>query len=106
MHADFFLNTDKGLIKINSSEIHCIQSNGKHARVSTVRGDFDVSHSLAQLERDSLPANMFCRIHRSYIVPLNNIRSLDLEGVVIDGRRIPIEKPYRAKLLGSLNIMW
>jgi two-component system LytT family response regulator len=49
---------------------------------------------------------MFCRIHRSYIVPLSNIKSLDLESVEMEGAIIPIEKPYRDKLLKSLNIIW
>jgi hypothetical protein len=26
MNANFFLNTDEGLIKVNSSEIHCIEA--------------------------------------------------------------------------------
>jgi two-component system LytT family response regulator len=106
MNANFFLNTDEGLIKVNSSEIHCIEACGKHSRVVTSNGSFIVSFALSRLEKDVLPNSMFCRIHRSYIVPLSNIKSLDLESVEMEGAIIPIEKPYRDKLLKSLNIIW
>ncbi|SEW37092.1 LytTr DNA-binding domain-containing protein [Chitinophaga sp. YR573] len=106
MNVDFFLNTNKGLVKVNSSEIHCIESCGKCAKVVTARGDFNVTNSLSQLEREVLPEVMFCRIHRSFIVPLCNIRPLDNDEVIIYERKFPVEKPYRAKLLSSLNIIW
>jgi DNA-binding LytR/AlgR family response regulator len=106
MNADFFLNTDEGLIKVNSSEIHRIESHGKNSRVITSNGNFIVSFTLSRLEREVLPESMFCRIHRSYIVSLSNIISLDRESVEMDSAIIPIEKPYRNKLLASLNIIW
>jgi two-component system LytT family response regulator len=106
MHADFFLNTKEGLIKVNSSEIHCIEACGKHSRVVTSNGSFIVTFTLSRLEREVLPESMFCRIHRSFIVPMCNIRSLDQESVEMDSAIVPIEKPYRNKLLASLNIIW
>ncbi|SEW04586.1 LytTr DNA-binding domain-containing protein [Chitinophaga sp. YR573] len=106
MHEDFFLNTDEGLVKVNSSEIHYIESFGKHSRVITSRGKFDVSFALSRLERDVLPDSIFCRIHRSFIISLSNIRALDIDEVEMHGAIIPIEKTYREKLLRSLNIIW
>jgi DNA-binding LytR/AlgR family response regulator len=106
MNANFFLNTDEGLIKVNSSEIQRIESFGKHSRVITSNNVFVVSFTLSRLEREVLPNSMFCRIHRSYIVSLSNIISLDRESVEMDNAIIPIEKPYREKLFKSLNIIW
>ena len=106
MHADFFLNTEEGLLKVNSREIHYIEANGKRSTVVTSKGSFGVTSRLSLLERDQLPPEIFCRVHRSFIVPLDNISTLSLEEVMVHDRRIPVEKAYRNKLLVSLKVIW
>lgn len=44
---------------------------------------------------DILPANLFKRIHRSYIVSLNIIESYTAEMVELNGVSIPIGRDYR-----------
>ena len=44
---------------------------------------------------DLLPANLFKRIHRSYIVSVSKINSYTAEEVEVNGVPIPIGRGYR-----------
>ena len=44
---------------------------------------------------DLLPANLFKRIHRSYIVSISKIESYTAEAVEVNGVSIPIGRGYR-----------
>jgi DNA-binding LytR/AlgR family response regulator len=106
MQVDFFLNTKDGMIRCSNHDIYYIQAHGKHSRVVTNRGDFFVSTAIGKLETECLPDDVFCRVDRSFIVSLHNVPSFTLDGIVINGDRIPIAKAYRVKLFSSLKIIW
>jgi two-component system, LytTR family, response regulator len=46
-----------------------------------------------------LPANAFCRIHRSYIIALKHIDSIEYHQIKIKDHAIPIGKTYREEFL-------
>jgi len=50
--------------------------------------------SLKQLEED-LPADRFMRVHRSYIVHLNKITSVNKNRIIIGKKQIPVGETYR-----------
>jgi DNA-binding LytR/AlgR family response regulator len=50
---------------------------------------------------DKLPQEKFVRIHRSYIVNRNRIRSVHANKVQLDGCHLPVGKVYR-NVLGTL----
>ena len=49
-----------------------------------------------------LPAEIFCKVHRSYIVSLEHTTKFDNEFVYIGNRRIPISEQYRNILKNSV----
>jgi DNA-binding LytR/AlgR family response regulator len=107
MHADFFLNTRTGMIKCNNREIYYIQSDGKHSKNVTSKGIFFVQYPIGKLETHCLPAEMFCRVDRSFIVSLEHVGSFTWEGgIMVNGMTIPIARAYKAKLLSSLKVIW
>ena len=65
--------------------------------------------SMADLEQD-LDPRIFCRIHRSTIVNLDRIRSLELnddgeyEVLIEDGARLRLSRRYRKQLQSRLGI--
>ena len=50
-----------------------------------------------------LPAEMFIRIHRSYIVALNKIESYNNEIVWIAKQELPISRMYRQEVEAVLK---
>lgn len=106
MYVDFFLNTPHGMVRCSNHDIYYIESFGKNSKVVTNQGEFFVSYPISRLELECLPAEQFCRVDRSFIVSLENVRSFSLEKIEMNGKEIPVGKAYRAKFLNSLRVLW
>jgi DNA-binding LytR/AlgR family response regulator len=48
---------------------------------------------------EQLPSDMFCQVHRSFIVNKTRITSMDSSRINIDGVSIPVSRTYKEKLL-------
>ena len=66
---------------------------GVDIKIVTIKRD-TFKMSTHEIE-DLLPANLFKRIHRSYIVSINKIESYNAEMVEVNGVSIPIGRGYR-----------
>lgn len=89
-----FLNVQKKKVKILFSEIAYIESQREYIRIVTTKKEFTSKMSTHEIE-DLLPAHLFKRIHRSFIVALNKIESYNAEMVEVNGTSIPIGRGYR-----------
>ena len=89
-----FLNVQKKKVKILFSEIVYIESQREYIRIVTTQKDYLSKMSTHEIEQ-LLPANLFKRIHRSYIVSINKIDSYTAEDVEVNGVTIPIGRQYR-----------
>lgn len=54
--------------------------------------------------QDKLPETIFIRVHRSYIVNVNKITSIQKNRIVIKDERIPIGESYKSMVYSRLNI--
>ena len=89
-----FISVQKKKIKILYSEILYIESQQEYIKIVTTKKEY--FSKLSTNEMDSLlPANLFKRIHRSYIVSLKKIDSYTSEMVEINNVSIPIGRSYR-----------
>jgi two-component system LytT family response regulator len=85
------------------SEIDWIEAADYYACLHVGNRTHMLRRSIAELEQDLDPA-IFCRIHRSSIVNLNRIRSLELnedgshELLLNDGTRLRLSRSYRKQL--------
>lgn len=50
-----------------------------------------------------IPAQLFCRVHRSYIVSFNYIKFIDGNSLFIDEEKIPINESYKATFYSRLK---
>jgi two-component system, LytTR family, response regulator len=89
-----FLNVQKKKVKILFSEILYIESQREYIKIVTAGKEYLSKMSTHEMEA-LLPANLFKRIHRSFIVSLNKIESYTAEMVEINGVSIPIGRDYR-----------
>lgn len=58
--------------------------------------------SLKSLEEE-LPATQFLRVHRSFIVALNNIDVIERSQIIINKQRIAVSENYKPKFLAFIN---
>jgi DNA-binding LytR/AlgR family response regulator len=64
---------------------------------------FIIHSSMKEIEM-RLPQITFVRIHRSYIVQLEKITSMEENAVIIDGTRLAIGKSFKDTLMSRLKI--
>lgn len=89
-----FLNVQKKKVKILFSEILYIESQREYIKIVTTKKEYVSKMSTHEIE-SLLPANLFKRIHRSFIVSVSKIESYTAEAVEINGVSIPIGRGYR-----------
>jgi len=58
--------------------------------------------SLKSIE-EKLPEDLFIRVHRSYIVSLKYINSVQRNRILIDGVRIPIGQNYKDEFIKKIG---
>jgi DNA-binding LytR/AlgR family response regulator len=89
-----FLNVQKKKVKILFSEILYIESQREYIKIVTTKSEHVSKMSTHEIE-NLLPANLFKRIHRSFIVSVKRIESYTAEYVEVNGISIPIGRGYR-----------
>ena len=94
-----FLNVQKKKVKILFSEIVFIESQKEYIRIVTTNKEYISKMSTHEIEH-LLPANLFKRIHRSFIISLSRIESYTAETVEVNGMSVPIGRGYKDVLEG------
>jgi len=79
---------------INIDDIKYVEGLGNYVNVYTTEQKIATYTSLKNFI-EKLPAERFLRIHKSYIVSINHIKSFENHQVKIDDKTIPIGKNYR-----------
>jgi len=89
-----FLNAERKRVKILFSEIIYIESQREYVKIVTTKKEYLSKISTHEIE-ELLPANLFKRIHRSYIISIKKINSYTTEEVEVDAIILPIGRDYR-----------
>ncbi len=92
------LHADHKIYKVKLTDILYIEGLKEYVSYYTREKRIIVLQSLKSIE-DSLPQGMFIRVHRSYIVPIDRIKSLDGNQVQIGDKLIPIGRSYKEDVL-------
>jgi DNA-binding LytR/AlgR family response regulator len=92
------LHADHKIYKVRLDEILYIEGLKEYVSYYTPEKRIIVLQSLKSIE-ESLPSDKFIRIHRSYIVPIEKIKTLDGNQVQIGNKLIPIGRSYRDEVL-------
>ncbi|MDZ7806252.1 MAG: LytTR family DNA-binding domain-containing protein [Gracilimonas sp.] len=92
------VKTDGKLYRVLHDDILFVESQGDYLTLHTADKNFTFHHSLKDLFR-ILPADQFCRVHRSYIVSLSKIEFLEGNRLKIGDELIPIGKSYKEDFL-------
>lgn len=89
-----FIKAGKDYQKIDLSAIQFIKSNGDYTQVFMTKGKHLVSQPL-KYWIDKLDSNLFCQIHKSYVVSIHHISKVTGNQVVIGDNLLPIGRTYR-----------
>jgi DNA-binding LytR/AlgR family response regulator len=102
----FFVKADKKLVKVNFEDIIYIEGLKDYVIIRLTAGRVITLQTMKSLE-DKLPAHLFRRIHRSYIVAMSKIMAIEGNMVEVMEKNIPkllpIGKNYRDELLDLIE---
>lgn len=99
-----FLKSDYKIKRINFQSILYIEGLKEYVRVYTIHSDKPVlSLSSLKILEKKLPAGRFMRVHRSFIVNLEKIETIDRSRIVFGKTYIPIGDQYRDRFQEFLN---
>ena len=92
-----FLKENKEMLKLTVNDIYFIEGMKNYVRIKTAGKDLIVYHTLSLLE-DKLPARVFGRVHKSYIINLSKIEKFATGFVQIQSKTVPVGKMYQSEL--------
>lgn len=89
-----FINIQKKKVKISFSEIIYIESQREYIKIVTTKREYVSKMSTQEIE-GMLPADLFKRVHRSFIISVSRIDSFTSESVEVNGIFIPVGRGYK-----------
>lgn len=96
------MKADKKLYAVETSNILYIEGQGDYIRLHMDEMKLMV-HDTIKNFLDSLPAEDFMRIHKSYVINLKRIGFIEGNQVRIASASIPVSPSYREELLGRFS---
>jgi DNA-binding LytR/AlgR family response regulator len=93
-----FVKSDKKTIKVNISEICYIEGLGDYIKLYMTDKKLVTNLSMKKIE-NLLPVNQFYRIHKSFIISLDKIESIEGNMVKINNTKLPVGNSYRQNFM-------
>ena len=101
---DFYVNIDRRLIKIDLPQIYLIEAKGDYIHIKTEEKNYLVHSTLKKIE-EKLPASLFLKVHRSYIINVKKIIDIEDNSVLIKKDVIPVSRSNRPELMKRLDLL-
>jgi two-component system, LytTR family, response regulator len=97
-----FVKTENRLEKIMLNEIVYIEGMRDYLRIHTVNKKIMTLQNFSELEK-LIPSSLVCRVHKSYMVALNKIDSIERSRIKIADQLIPVSETYKEAFLQLIN---
>jgi two-component system, LytTR family, response regulator len=96
-----FVKSDYRLVKIMLSDILYIEGMRDYRCIHTPSGKLLTDQTFGSFE-EQLPSSQFTRIHKSYLVSLSKIESIEKHRVKIGKELLPVSESYRARFYARI----
>ena len=94
----FFIKSNQQIEKILISDVLYVEGMANYILVHTQNKKYIAYLTFKGIE-EQLPGHLFIRIHRSYLVAVNAIKSVNTEQVVLPDITLPISKQYKDQVM-------
>ncbi|RZJ48607.1 MAG: response regulator transcription factor [Flavobacterium sp.] len=99
--SHIFIKVDKKMMKINIEEILFVEGMKEYIKVVTPDKTYITHKSLTSLSEE-LPSDRFLRIHKSYVIALNKVKSIEGNRIQIQSYTIPIGRNYSKEVKNKI----
>jgi len=97
-----FIKTQHRLEKVILNELLYIEGARDYRRIHAINQTLLTLQTFGQLEKE-LPANKFLRVHRSYLVALDKVTSVERDMIHIGDALIPLSETYKKVFFARIN---
>ena len=102
---EFIFIRDSNIVRrLILDDILFAEAMGDYVKLYTAQKFFAIHTTLKTVE-ERLPANKFIKIHRSYIVAIAKIDTIQDGALIVNGKSLPVADTYRASLNKKMNIL-
>lgn len=98
----FFVKDGNQMRKINLDDILFIEGMKEYLGIFTTHGRVVTMSSFKRIE-EILPASLFVRVHRSFLIALRKIDRIESHSVFIGLKEIPLGDTYKSAFLDKIN---
>jgi DNA-binding LytR/AlgR family response regulator len=98
-----FIKTEYRHERVDFDDILYIEGMKDYLRIVCKERKIMTLMSFAKME-ESLPSAEFCRVHKSYLVALKKIKSVERGIIVIADQRIPVSNTYKDNFYSKIKL--
>ncbi|MBX7169419.1 MAG: LytTR family DNA-binding domain-containing protein [Pyrinomonadaceae bacterium] len=97
-----FVKTENRLEKINLREIIYIEGMRDYRRIHTTNKKIMTLQTFSEFEKQ-IPPNIICRVHKSYMVSIEKIDSIEKDQIKIGEKHFPLSDTYKKRFYSLIN---
>jgi len=100
-----YVKSNSKLVKVENTNILFVEALKDYVIIHTVKEKYTIHSTMKDIEK-KLPNESFMRVHRSFILNLKKIKSIDSSLVLIEesDKKVPIGGSYKDDLFKRLNL--
>ncbi len=104
-NEDIYVKADSKIVRIKLKDIKFVEALSDYVIIHTGQKKFIV-HSTMKGIAGRLPESEFSRVHRSFIVNINQIETIeDMSNIIMPNKIIPIGASYKTSFFKKLNFL-
>lgn len=97
-----FIRHGGSLVKVKYQDIMWLKGDGNYTTLVTRTVVYSVRNILKDFE-NTLPQNEFMRIHKSYMIRIEEIEAISIREVKVGGDLVPVGRTYYQGLIGGIQ---
>jgi two-component system LytT family response regulator len=98
-----FVKTEYRLERVDLNDILYIEGMKDYLRIICTGKKIMTLQSFSKIE-EILPAKKFCRVHKSFIVAIDKIKSIERGVIIIADQRIPVSNTYKENFFSKIKL--
>ena len=101
--ADFlFIKSNKKSVKVKFTDIQYIEGLGDYIKIH-LKAEKHITNLSMKKILSLLPAEVFHRIHKSYIISMDKVETVEGNMVSVNSTKLPIGNSYRQEFIAIIN---
>lgn len=98
-----FVKVDKRIVRIEHDQLRHVEAYGNYIKLHMGNETLLVSQTLSGFQ-ERLPEAEFIQVHKSYVVNIQHIKSLEGNQLMVDDTVLPVGKSHQANVLLAMGL--